>query len=404
MSAILRANQAAPAGNRHPVSSVGIDGPGRIGLYEDAWSAAELADGQFFLETLYSGISTGTELTFFRGSNPYQHKQWDNELRAFRTAEAQPPTATQKFIGYMEVGRVTASRSSLVRPGQIIAATYAHKTGHRASENSLFFSLPDTVDPVLGIFVAQMGPICINSLAHADYFLSLGSPRAETLGSSLRGKRTAVFGAGVVGLITALLARQEQADVLVVDRDPARLARARRMGLQTLNSAEEPIRQAVKGVIWGSNEGNPGADVVVECTGSSHALNDAIAVARRQAYVLALGFYQGEASGLQLGEEFHHNGIRLICVQIGNTLPGWDHRALGNEMVRRLQDPAFQSGLCELITHYVPFSRAQQAYDALSSNHVELIKSFSVDPDSPDIMQVVLYPDVEPGIPMDPAA
>ncbi|HVF24469.1 MAG TPA: hypothetical protein VNA23_01185 [Anaerolineales bacterium] len=26
--------------------------------------------------TLYSGISAGTELTAYRGSNPYLHKQW----------------------------------------------------------------------------------------------------------------------------------------------------------------------------------------------------------------------------------------------------------------------------------------------------------------------------------------
>jgi hypothetical protein len=33
-------------------------------------------------------------------------------------------------------------------------------------------------------------------------------------------------------------------------------------------------------------------------------------VVRRRGTVVAVGFYQGDATGLRLGEEFHHNGSR----------------------------------------------------------------------------------------------
>ena len=35
------------------------------------------------LRTLFSGISAGTELTAYRGSNPYLAKRWDESLRLF---------------------------------------------------------------------------------------------------------------------------------------------------------------------------------------------------------------------------------------------------------------------------------------------------------------------------------
>ena len=55
--------------------------------------------------TLYSGISAGTEMTIYRGSNPYAKKRWDSELKLFLNADDDPrmyPTP----VGYEEVGRV----------------------------------------------------------------------------------------------------------------------------------------------------------------------------------------------------------------------------------------------------------------------------------------------------------
>ena len=45
---------------------------------------------------------------------------------------------------------------------------YGHKTGHTADPaRGWWFPLPDRLDPLLGIYVAQMGPICANGLLHA---------------------------------------------------------------------------------------------------------------------------------------------------------------------------------------------------------------------------------------------
>jgi threonine dehydrogenase-like Zn-dependent dehydrogenase len=51
-------------------------------------------------------------------------------------------------------------------------------------------------------------------------------------------------------------------------------------------------------------------------------------VVRRRGTVVAVGFYQGDAAGLRLGEEFHHNGVEIRSGQIGNLHPTFDGEAL----------------------------------------------------------------------------
>ena len=40
------------------------------------------------IDTVYSGISAGTELTAYRGSNPYLSNEWDAERRLFVPGES----------------------------------------------------------------------------------------------------------------------------------------------------------------------------------------------------------------------------------------------------------------------------------------------------------------------------
>ena len=51
----------------------------------------------------------------------------------------------------------------------VLATTYGHKTGHTADPSTdLLIPIPEEMDPLLGIFVAQMGPIAANGILHAD--------------------------------------------------------------------------------------------------------------------------------------------------------------------------------------------------------------------------------------------
>jgi threonine dehydrogenase-like Zn-dependent dehydrogenase len=88
--------------------------------------------------------------------------------------------------------------------------------------------------------------------------------------------------------------------------------------------------------------GGNGVDSAIELSGSDHALHEAIRSVVVDGTVAAAGFYQAGAAHLRLGEEFHHNRIRLVASQIGGTPvalgPRWDQPRLVRtfmELVRR---------------------------------------------------------------------
>ena len=64
-----------------------------------------LDPGELRVRTLASGISTGTELTIYRGTNPLLTSHWDPDLRLFMGGAA-PPSYPLVGWGYSEVGEV----------------------------------------------------------------------------------------------------------------------------------------------------------------------------------------------------------------------------------------------------------------------------------------------------------
>jgi threonine dehydrogenase-like Zn-dependent dehydrogenase len=174
-----------------------------------------------------------------------------------------------------------------------------------------------------------MGPICVNGLLHAA--ATLVGPAAG-IGDGVRDRHVLVTGAGVIGLLSALLAVQHgAADVLVVESSPERRAVAAALGLATVDDAEEPAWLAAKHR-WRHGTGDAGADVALQCRGHDASLALALKALRPQGVVVDLGFYQASARAVRLGEEFHHNGLALVCAQIGLVPRGmadaWPRTAL----------------------------------------------------------------------------
>ena len=99
-------------------------------------------DGQFDVETVFSGLSTGTDLSWVKGTNPALHRRWDPELGLFMPGAPDVGYPIDKF-GYMQVGRVTESATPAVRPGDLVAMTYGHRSAYRADAlTDRFVKLP----------------------------------------------------------------------------------------------------------------------------------------------------------------------------------------------------------------------------------------------------------------------
>jgi hypothetical protein len=278
---------SAPTGPRG-VEVLHVTAPGTV-----AWVPTEqaaLAPGCVRVDTVASGVSAGTELTLVKGTNPALTRAWDAELGLFG-ATAQAPAYPVRKLGYMQVGRVVASRSDHHAEGSLVAATYGHATGADLDPlRERVVPLPDGLDPLLGVHVAHMGPICANGLLHAAHDL-LGAAAAGTdLGAGVRGRQVLVTGAGVVGLLSGLLALHHgAAEVAVADPTPARLAAAAGLGLVPVDSAAHDVGTWAK-ERWRHAQGDRGADVVLQCRGQAGALHDALRSLRPQGTVVDLAF------------------------------------------------------------------------------------------------------------------
>jgi 2-desacetyl-2-hydroxyethyl bacteriochlorophyllide A dehydrogenase len=315
--------------------------------------------GEVLVRTWYSGISAGTELATYRGTNPYLDRRWDPEMALFLSGESTFSYPVDVW-GYSEVGRVEAVGPDVtsLAADDVVWGMWGHRShaivpierldGHR---------LPAGLDPMIGTF-DRVGAVALNAVLAAGAFL---------------GETVVVFGQGVIGLLTTQLLAGQGIEVIAVDAIPARLEWAEKFGaVPVLADGDVALH------VWEQTDGR-GADRVIELTGVYPALQEAIRCAGVDGTVVAAGFYQGPATALRLGEEFHHNRVRLVPSQIG-AVPTvlrrrWTRQRLDSTVMqlcaRGRLDPL------PLVTHVLPAEQAAEAYALLD------------DPPD-DLMQVIL--------------
>ena len=348
-----------PAGPRPDVAcfSLGVPARGELGFF--ACDAPEPQDGEALVRTLYSGVSAGTELTYVKGTDPAFTSRRDPELGVFvpgEPARHYPVTA----MGYMECAEVVASRRDDLAVGQLVASAYGHRSLHVLGAGAVVVPVPEGLDPVLGVYLAQMGPIAANGVLHAAAELAPGPDPA--LGDGVRGRHVLVTGAGVVGLLAALFARRGgAAAVAVADPDPVRLAAARALGLEAVEAGTDASQWCKERWVHGPRD--RGADLVLQCRGRAAVLHEALRALRPQGVVIDLAFYTEGAGDLRLGEEFHHNGLTVRCAQISRVPRGlsasWDRDRLAAETAALLlaEGPAVRE---HLVTDLVPVEQAPE--------------------------------------------
>ena len=303
------------------------------------------------LRTLYSGISAGTELTAYRGTNPYIHKRWDPSQKLFVPDAAPTQPYPMSGWGYEEVGQVVEVGADVsdVAVDDIVYGAWGHRTHHVVEETyARERLLPEGQAPILGIF-SQIGAIALNGVHDARIRI---------------GETVAVFGLGVPGQIAAQLARGSGARVIGVDLFAGRLATASQLGAidVAINAGDGSVAEQIKELTAGR-----GADISLEVSGSTAALHEAIRATAYSARVVTLGFFQREARHLYLGEEFHHNRISLVCSQISGVAPElsyrWNRLRLAQTAMRLQAEGTLN--LEPLISHTFPFAQAAAAFRLL---------------------------------------
>lgn len=293
------------------------------------------------VRTLYSGISTGTELTAYRGTNPYLTRTWDAEQRLFVPGAAEPRYPVAGW-GYSEVGVVTevaddvAGGAGMPAVSDVVWGIWGHRSETVVPASTLDgHVVPAGLDPLAATF-ARVGAVAYNAVLAADVHL---------------GETVAVFGQGVIGLLATRLLTLSGARVVACDTIPARLAVATDFGAV----AAVDVRTASPAEVTRSLTDGRGADVAVELSGAHPALHEAIRSVGVGGRVVAAGFYQGDGVGLRLGEEFHHNRVELVSSQIGGPPARLNGRWDQDRMNRAFLDLAAAGAVdpVALVTHRV---------------------------------------------------
>lgn len=266
-----------------------------------------LQDHQVLVQTEWASGKHGTTTGMFDGRS-FQGQEFDQSMRIFieqgDAAPAPRPSREKPWnTGTTGVGVVRAVGANVTqwKPGDRVFGLMDIRETNICRADRLW-SL-GSIDPTLAL--------CIEPAYVAFHCVRESQVRF--------GEKVAVIGLGVLGLLAVRMAILAGAETVIgVDSLPNRRALASKLGADhVLDAREGDAARHIHELT-----GNAGVDIAIELAGVYPALQTAIRAARVGGTICSAGFYQGEAHGLWLGREWHHNRLNMI-VPHGC---GWGHQ------------------------------------------------------------------------------
>jgi 2-desacetyl-2-hydroxyethyl bacteriochlorophyllide A dehydrogenase len=313
--------------------------PGRVEIKPS--TVPPLEDGDVLLRTIYSGISTGTELLAFRG-------ELDPELAIDETIGALGGTFSYPFrYGYSCVAVVEESRSN-ARRGDVVFVFHPH--------DDLFVAPAAHVIP-LGSVNAREATLYPYVETALQITLDAGPVLDDTV---------VVIGLGVVGALTSVLLQRAGAHVVAVEPRAARRAVAASMGVPAVEPDALPDALAAAG--------RPThVPLVIESSGNPDALAGALPLLAHEGMALVASWYGTKPVTLPLGQEFHRRRLTIRSTQV-STIPArlsdrWDVDRRRRSAVAFLDELP----LDRLASHEFPFEDAAEAYRALDAGEMGVV-------------------------------
>ena len=278
------------------------------------------------VDTVFSGISRGTESLVFRGHIP------PSEATRMRGPEQEGDFPFPVKYGYSAVGRVREGSLN----GQLVFALHPHQDHFRLPEANLH-PLPEDVPPERAVLAANM-ETALNILWDSQ---------------ASAGDRIAVVGAGVVGsLVAYLAARLPGGDVTVVDS----------------NSSRQRIADEFSCNFAGPEDAPEECDVVIHTSGTEAGLVSSLIMAGQEATVVEASWHGDRMVSLPLGADFHSKRLRLQSSQVGSIPPTraarWDYSRRLSAALGLLAD----SRLDVLISGETEFAKLPAEYGTILSS------------------------------------
>ena len=263
--------------------------------------------GEARVKTRFSALSRGTERLVAYGQVPQSE-----------SARMRAPMQTGEFpfpvkYGYSATGVVVAGSDELI--GKQVFCLHPHQDYFHAPETMLI-PLPDAVPAQRATLAASM-----ETALNAHWDAGTGP-----------GDKILVIGAGIVGLLTAHLAKRiAGCHVTVTDIDPGRAAIAQKLGLTFAAPADAPRENRI----------------VFHTSATAAGLQSAIDAAAFEGRIIDMSWYGTAPVTLQLGGAFHAKRLHLISSQVGHVSPSrratTSHRQRLIQALALLDDPALDN-------------------------------------------------------------
>ena len=332
--------------------SLYFSGDGTIDVRDE--SLPDPKPHEVVVETLFSGISAGTESLIFHGNVP-RDMSVDPSLKAY-SGEFRYPLK----YGYSLVGTIVETGAEVPKTFRDtrVFAFHPHESHFTAAMNDLI-QLPETLSSEDAVFLANMET--------AVNFLMDGQP--------LIGECVGVFGQGVVGLLTTALLNKFPLDpVITTDFSPLRRQLSTDFGADyTLDPSGSNIVDEIRSVLRTTGSTSD-FDLVYELSGSPEALNDAIAVAGYEGRIVIGSWYGNKPAHLDLGGSFHRSKIKLVSSQVSHIQSGFSGRWTKTRRLAVALDMLNDIRPSTLITHRFPVNRAQEAFNLLASAAQDIVQ------------------------------
>ena len=277
------------------------------------------AAGQVLVRTVCSGISGGTERLVYRGEVPA-------DLALDDTIDALGGAFSYPFAyGYACVGEVAQS-------GRLVFAFHPHQDLFAARAAELI-ELP-AIDPAL----ATLLPLVETAL---QVTLDAGTGYRD---------RVIVLGAGVLGLLTALLLRSAGWRPLIAEPQEWRRDLGTSLGVTTAAPQELAHEQVA---------------LVIDASGNQDAPAMALNMLAHEGTLLIASWFGAKPVVLPLGGAFHRRRLTIRSTQV-STVPAllsgtWTRSRRRREAVELL----CELPLAQLCTHAFAFSHAAEAFRAV---------------------------------------
>lgn len=282
------------------------------------------------VETLFTGISRGTERLVSSGSIPAS--EHDRMRAPFQQGNFPFPVK----YGYANVGRATEG----VHAGRHVFALFPHQDVFRLPDEALI-PLPQGLPPERAVLAANMETAL-------NIFWDSGAGA---------GDRITVIGAGLVGLLVSRLAAQlPGAEVTVIDTQPARADMAARMGAAFATPDQAKGEQ----------------DVVIHTSASQAGLVQALSLAGPQASVTEASWHGSTQVALPLGGAFHSRRLRIVSSQVGSLPPDRAPRWSLRRRLTKALDLLADDRLDALISGQTPYAYIAPAYPGILADPATL--------------------------------